>query len=78
MDELLAKIRELSREEIDLVMEAVRSWFADTYPDWDVMYAALPKDPQQRRQRVEGIIYFMTKDLEENAGEHPAPPPSTV
>ena len=64
MDELLEKIKALSQAELDEVMKGIEKWYEEAYPDWDVVYIAMPKDPVQRKQRFLGILRLIAKDLE--------------
>ena len=64
MDELLEKIKALSQTELDEVMLGIEKWYEEAYPDWDVVYIAMPKDPVQRKQRFMGVLRLIAKDLE--------------
>lgn len=64
MDELLEKIKALSQTELDEVMHGIEKWYEEAYPDWDVVYIAMPKDPVQRKQRFMGVLRLIAKDLE--------------
>ena len=64
MDELIDKVKTLSREELDRVMEEIEKWFAVTHPDWDVVYIAVPKDPVLREEKLKSIWNIMARDIE--------------
>ena len=62
--ELMDNIRRLSREELDQVMEGIEKWFAAQHPDWDVVYIAVPKDPDLREKELKGIWNLLARDIE--------------
>ena len=61
--ELIGHIQRLSREELDKVMEAIEKWFAVAHPDWDVVYIAVPKDPDLREKELKSIWNLLARDI---------------
>ncbi len=59
MQEILKKISELSQYDLQQVMQAIEKRYARDYPDWDVYYVALHKDPELRRQQIANITQFV-------------------
>ena len=63
MEELKGKIKTLSYLEVQEVMEAIQDWYRVTYPDWDVMYMAVPKEPKARKAALKRMWIMLKKDL---------------
>ncbi len=76
MEELISKIKSLSRPELEAVMAAVEERYSAAYPDWDVVYVALHKDPVQRKREFEALLEFAAKDLQWNREQWENPPNS--
>ncbi len=52
MQEIIDKIQTLNDSELRQVMTAIEDRYAQAYPEWDVVYIALHKDPGLRFQDV--------------------------
>ena len=63
MEELKAKIKTLSFMEVQELMDAIQDWYRVTYPDWDVMYMAVPKEPKARKAALTRMWKILKKDL---------------
>ena len=66
MEELKGKIKTLSYLEVQEVMEAIQDWYGEAYPDWDVVYMAVPKEPKSRKTALKRMWILLKKDLEWN------------
>jgi len=68
MKEVLEKIKQITdQENIYAVMDAVKQWYSINLPEWDIYYAAIPKDPKLRKEELVGLIDAVQKDLRWNA-----------
>ncbi len=63
MDELMEKIQSLSELEIQDLMRAFEKWYAKAFPEWEVVYVALHKDPVKRKQEFTELLNEIAKDL---------------
>ena len=52
--------------EIERIMAAVKRRNETAYPQWEVFYAAIHKDPVIRRKEVEELVRYIEKDLQWN------------
>ena len=52
--------------EIERIMEAVERRYAIAFPEWDVSYTAVHKDPALRRKELEELVVYIEKDLKWN------------
>ncbi len=64
MEKIIEKIQTLSAEELPKVMEAIERRYAEAYPEWDVVYIALHKDPVLRKEEYERMLKYIAGDLE--------------
>ena len=46
------------------IMDAVERRFALAYPQWDVLYTAVHKDPELRRKDLQELTVYIEKDLQ--------------
>ncbi len=60
---VIGEIEQMDRLEIEEVMEAIQDWFHETYPDWDVLYIAVPQDPKQREEALLQTLDYFKRDL---------------
>ena len=63
MKDIVGKMKTFSEEEIQEVMDGVQAWYREVYPDWDVMYMAVPKEPKARKAALHGMVALLKKDL---------------
>ena len=66
MKEILRKIEQADDFQIREIMDAVERRYAIAYPQWDVFYAAVHKDPALRRKDLEDLAAYIEKDLKWN------------
>lgn len=52
MNELLEKIRKADQKEIDRLLDAVILRKRELFPNWEILYLALPKDDTQQRNAI--------------------------
>ncbi len=64
MEELILKIKSLTRAEIETVMQAVADWYRTADPQWDVFYVAMHKDPQRRKKDFGELLELAARDLQ--------------
>ncbi len=64
MEELIEKIYTLTDLQLQEVMRAIERRYASAYPDWNVVYLAMPRDQELRRQEYAKIIRFIGLDIE--------------
>ena len=64
MTEIIEKIEQATDYELQDIMKAIERRYATAYPDWDVVYVAVPKDPKIRREKLENIMKWFDKDLQ--------------
>lgn len=43
------------------MMKAFETWYAVHYPDWEVYYMAVPKDPAKKKEHLRRIFEFIQK-----------------
>jgi len=66
MKQILEKIEQADDFQIREIMDAVERRYAIAYPQWDVFYAAVHKDPALRRKDLEDLAAYIEKDLKWN------------
>ena len=66
MKHILEKIEQADDFEIREIMDAVERRYAIAYPQWDVFYAAVHKDPALRRKDLKDLVAYIEKDLKWN------------
>ncbi len=55
MKEMLKRIQHLSADNLQTVMKAIEQRYAKDFPEWDVYYLALHKDPELRAQEIAAV-----------------------
>ncbi len=63
MKEIIERIQTMSERELQVVMRAIQNRYASAFPEWDVVYMALHKDPELRVQEIEGILGLVSQEL---------------
>ena len=66
MRQVIEKIEQADDFEIQEIMDAVERRYAIAFPQWDVFYAAVHKDPELRRKDLEKLVAYIEKDLKWN------------
>lgn len=64
VDLLIKNIQAATDYELQDIMKAIEKRYSTAYPDWDVVYVAVPKDPKIRREKLENILKWFDKDLQ--------------
>ena len=64
MEEILEWIQNAYVEELQEIMQAIEKRYQEEYPDWNVIYVAVPTDPVLRREKLESIIKWFDKDIQ--------------
>ena len=59
---VLSFIRHSSDDTLYQIMQSIERRYADVYPDWDVLYIAVHKDPKLRKAEIAQLITFLEKD----------------
>ncbi len=74
MEELLQIISQLSDIELQKVMRAVEKRYAYAYPEWDVFYVAVHKEPNMRKQDIDNILRLMDAEKRYASNGHKKKP----
>lgn len=56
---ILTAIEHADEQLIQDAIQAVIRRYSSVFPDWEVVFYALPKKPQKRRQEVERLIHML-------------------
>lgn len=56
---LIAHIEKADDHLIQQVIQAVIRRYSAAYPDWEVIFYALPKNPQKRQKELQALIHFL-------------------
>ena len=56
---LLSHIENADDILIQQVIQAVIHRYGTVFPEWEVIFYSLPKDPQKRRQEIQALIQFL-------------------
>ena len=59
---VLSFIRHSSDDTLYQIMRSIERRYADVYPDWEVLYIAVHKDPKLRKAEIAQLITFLEKD----------------
>ena len=66
MKQILERIEQANDLELQQIMDAVKRRYAIAYPQWDVFYAAVHKDPTLRKKDLDDLVTYIEKDLKWN------------
>ena len=61
---IIKNIQMATDYELQDIMKAIEKRYSTAYPDWDVVYVAVPTDPALRKEKLENIIKWFDKDLQ--------------
>ena len=64
LDRVLQYIEQANDTEIEEIMAAVEQRYAIAYPQWDVVYVAVHKDPMLRKKELEDLMAIIGRDIE--------------
>ena len=59
---VLSFIRHSSDDTLYQIMRSIERRYAYVYPDWEVLYIAVHKDPKLRKAEIAQLITFLEKD----------------
>ena len=62
LKELLHRIEEANDFEIQDIMRAVEHRYKIAFPDWQVVYMAVHRDPKLKEEDLRGIIALVEKE----------------
>ena len=65
--EVLTYIEQANDRELEQIMRAVERRYATAFPEWDVIYTAVHKDPTLRSKELYELVAHIEKDLKWNA-----------
>ena len=60
---VLSFIQQASDDILHQIMRSIERRYADVYPDWDVLYIAVHKDPKLRKAEIAQLITFLETDI---------------
>ena len=66
VNEIIAYIEQADDFQIQEIMDAVKRRYAIAYPQWNVFYAAVHKDPVLRKKDLDDLVAYIEKDLKWN------------
>ena len=66
MQDILAQIEQADYAQLEQIMDAVEQRYAKEFPEWDVFYTAVHKDPVLRRKELAELVAHIEKDLRWN------------
>ena len=66
---VLKTIEQADDFQIREIMDAVERRYAIAYPQWDVFYAAVRKDPALRKMDLAELVAYIEKDLKWSEGK---------
>lgn len=58
---LIAAIEEADGYMMNEIVKAVVRWYAKAYPDWDVSFLSLHKDPKLRKKELRETFRYIKK-----------------
>ena len=64
MENVLAMIQQASHEDLERIMTAVECRYAAAFPDWEVIYMAIHREPDARRADILEMLAFLQKELD--------------
>lgn len=54
--ELLAYIENADDKQLNQMMTAIESRYRSAYPDWEVIYVAVQREPKERKKNIDSIV----------------------
>lgn len=62
MSDILSKIQQADDNEINEIIDAITQRYSEVYPDWEIMFLALPRhDPDACLRKLEQISNFIKR-----------------
>ena len=68
MQQIIEKIEQADDFEIQKIMETVERRYALLFPDWEVVYIAVHKEPALRRSDLQRILTMLEKEKTDSLG----------
>ena len=56
---IVCGIKKANDCDLAAIIQAVIRRYGQVYPDWEVAFVALPKDPQKRAERAAALLEFI-------------------
>ncbi len=70
MEEILRFIQSCEESQLRLLMRAISDRYAESYPQWDVLYIAVHKEPILRRRELSSIVDLLDPKNDEELPFH--------
>lgn len=64
MEEVLKVIEKADDFQNEQILDAIRRRYATLYPDWEIIFASLHRDPVERKHDVAFIVKMLQKSVE--------------
>jgi len=61
MDDVIERICYASDLEINRILDAVTLRYCRLFPEWDILFLSLPKEPEQRRSQLEQMLRMLVE-----------------
>ncbi len=59
MQEILNKVQSMTEVELQELMDAIQQRYTEAYPEWEVLYLSLHRDPALRQEEVKELLDFL-------------------
>lgn len=59
MAKVLKTIEQADDAQIAQIMKAVVHRYGKAFPDWDILFLSIPKEPTQRRSQLEYMLEYL-------------------
>lgn len=69
LDEMIIQISRVDTDEIQKLINAVFARKRELYPDWDIVYMALPKDNWEERKRTLDMVLKLEEQFQQESME---------
>ena len=63
LEEVLAYIEDADALEIDPILNAITRRYCRLFPDWDILFLSLPREPEQRKHQLEQMLEHIKADV---------------
>ena len=61
INQILSLIESADDYALSQIMQAVVRRYSKVYPDWEVMFLSLPKDPEERRAQLAQMLEMLDR-----------------
>ena len=55
-EDVLERILLASDKELNQILDAVTRRYCRLFPDWDILFLSLPREPEQRKQQLKTML----------------------